>query len=284
MSDNSALPRFSRAEIAEQILARLDDATVEKARRQFAGSESTQWFAIDDLLPSETAQAIYHAFPAPGEMRERKTLREHKYVAVQMNRYQPQGEEALFAFHDDRIVDIVGRITGLRSLEADPKLYAGGLSLMMRGNFLNPHLDNSHNNDRSRYRALNLLYYVSPDWQLASGGHLELWPNGVQQQPELVQSSFNRLVVMTTGPRSWHSVNRVVSDRPRCCVSNYYFSQEPIGGTDYSRVTTFRGRPEQPLRDLVLRVDGRLRQFVRKLRPDGVVATTHVYNRPNDSR
>jgi hypothetical protein len=123
------------------------------------------------------------------------------------------------------------------------------------------------------------LYYASPDWRESNGGNLELWPNGLKSEPLTLESRFNRLVVMTTGPESWHSVSRVKVDAPRCCVSNYYFSPRPVGGKDYFRVTTFRGRPEQPLRDLVLRADAALRQGIRALKPAGIVQTTHVYKR-----
>lgn len=276
--------QYDRKTIATEIVKRLDPTTIRDAAHQFANSKPTQWFAVDDLLPSEMAEVIYRSFPKPEQMRERKTIREHKYVAAQMDQYDPQGEEALFAFHDPRVVQKVHEITRMRDLHADPKLYAGGLSLMTKGNFLNPHLDNSHNNDRSLYRVLNLLYYVSPNWQMDNGGHLELWPQGVKAAPLTVPSLFNRLVVMTTGPESWHSVCPIVTDAPRCCVSNYYFSPDPVGGHPYFRVTTFRGRPEQPVRDLLLRLDAGLRQAVRKVKPQGVTQTSHIYKQGEDKR
>ena len=282
MSTHPTPASYSRSVIADAILHRLDDAAVRSAREQFARSPTTQWFSVDDLLPAEMATQIHQSFPQPQQMRERKTLREHKYVAAQMDHYDPQAEEALFAFHDERVVARVGEMTGLPGLQADPKLYAGGISLMTKGNFLNPHLDNSHNNDRSLYRVLNLLYYVSPGWAPGSGGHLEVWPRGVDFPQQTIHSLYNRLVVMTTGAESWHSVTRVESNDRRCCVSNYYFSAQPVGGQPYFRVTSFRGRPEQPLRDLVLRVDSRLRQAIRKLRPQGIQQTTHLYKKPGE--
>lgn len=274
---------YSAETLAEMIVERLDANTIAAARQQYLGSGGIQAFQVDELLPPKVAEAIYRSFPRPEQMRERKTLREHKYVAAQMDRYDPQAEAALFAFHDERVIAKVAQITEMAGLHPDAKLYAGGISLMTKGNFLNPHLDNSHNNDRTLYRALNLLYYVSPDWKLDSGGHLELWPDGVRGEPLVFPSLFNRLVVMATGPGSWHSVSRIKQDSRRCCVSNYYFSQQPVGGQPYFRVTTFRGRPEQPLRDLVLRVDGKLRQAVRRLRPGGLVQTSHIYQRTENA-
>ena len=67
-------------------------------------------------------------------------------------------EEAVYAFQDARVVSLVEGITGLSALEADADLYAGGISLMTRGGYLRPHLDNSHDGRQGSYRVLNLLY------------------------------------------------------------------------------------------------------------------------------
>jgi len=158
-------------------------------------------------------------------------------------------------------------------------LDAGGVSLMARGHYLHPHIDNSHDMDRARYRVLNLLYYVSPDWRIEDGGHLELWPRGTRGEPLTLHSKFNRLVVIATNRTSWHSVSAVRTDRNRTCVSNYYFSPVSPEADDYFHVTSFRGRPGQPVRDLLLRADAALRALVRKLRPSGVVRTRHYYKR-----
>ena len=85
---------------------------------------------------------------------------------------------------------------------------------MAKGHFLNPHLDNSHDGEQKNYRVLNLLYYVSPDWKPEFGGNLELWDESVKKPVE-IPSLFNRLVLMSTNDKSWHSVNEVRIDRPR---------------------------------------------------------------------
>ena len=44
----------------------------------------------------------------------------------------------------------------------DENLYAGGISLMAKDNFLNPHLDNSHDIKREAYRVLATFSTMSP--------------------------------------------------------------------------------------------------------------------------
>jgi Rps23 Pro-64 3,4-dihydroxylase Tpa1-like proline 4-hydroxylase len=269
--------RRTRVDIADLMVARLA-AEKERLAEQYR-QQAAPYFVIDDLLPLDLARDIHAAFPATAGMMLRKSLRERKYVTAQMDRCNALLEEAIFAFHDARIVALVSELTGIRQLEPDHQLYAGGISLMDQGHFLNPHLDNSHDKSRQRYRALNLLYYASPEWQESWGGSLEVWPNGPRQAPVAVPCLFNRLVVMGTTRRSWHSVSRIEVDRPRCCVSNYYFSAVSPEAEDYFHITSFRGRPEQPLRDLFLRMDAGLRMLLRKLRPTGVFDKKHYYRK-----
>jgi Rps23 Pro-64 3,4-dihydroxylase Tpa1-like proline 4-hydroxylase len=269
---------MNRTQIADHISARLREE-LPVLRRDWANSGTVHHVVLDKVLPESLAMSIRQAFPEGSTMQTRKSLRELKHVAAQMNHYNALLEEALFAFQDPRVVELVGQITGLRDLEPDEKLYAGGISMMSTGHFLNPHIDNSHDKERARYRVLNLLYYASPDWQLANGGNLEVWPRGVEHEQITIESRFNRMAIMVTNKTSWHSVSPVTSDALRCCVSNYYFSRHPADVSEYFHVTSFRGRPDQPVRDLVLRADAALRMGIRKLFPKGAVQTKHFYDK-----
>jgi Rps23 Pro-64 3,4-dihydroxylase Tpa1-like proline 4-hydroxylase len=273
------LGAINRAGLADLILSRLQ----QERRRIKAEFESSRdaigYFVLDDLLPSDVARAIGRAFPEPETMKLKKTLREYKYIAAQMDNYDPVLEETVYAFQDPRVVDFVRQITGINSLYPDDHLYAGGISMMGKDQFLNPHVDNSHDKDRERWRVLNLLFYVTDDWAEENGGNLELWPDGVKGEQITVHSRFNRLAVMATHDGSWHSVSPVRADGFRCCVSNYYFSDHPLRADDHFHVTSFRGRPEQPVVDKLLQADALLRSGVRKVLANGVGNTKHVYKK-----
>lgn len=238
------------------------------------------FFYIDNLLPDHIAKTCFEVFPDKSEMTSLKSIREYKYVSAQMNQHHPLLEKVIYAFQNEKVVALISEICGITELYADNTLYAGGLSLMADGNFLNPHLDNSHDAERERWRVLNLLYYVTPNWELKNGGHLEVWPNGPKKTPILIESKFNRLVVMATHQSSWHSVNKVVSnDRARCCISNYYFSPNALKETDKFHVTKFRGRPEETFKNIILDADANLRMLVRKVFKKGIRKNPHVYKK-----
>lgn len=234
--------------------------------------------AIDDLLPEDIAHDIAAAFPAHHEMGGYDSLKERKRIGVHMDAYPPILKEITFAFQDPRVLRATEAITGIVPLNADANLYSSGLSSMGEGDFLNPHIDNSGNPLIGQYRRINTLYYVTPDWNPAWGGVLELW-DAHRAHPRDVEPRFNRLVLMNTNRSSYHSVRPIhgCGARTRNCVSNYYFSPLSPEGYDYFHVTSFRGRPDQPVRDLWLRFDAWARGAYRAVRPRTAASVKHRY-------
>ncbi len=274
--------QWNRKQLADLILGPLEKQKKE-LKKEFGNAGRVNSCYIDNLLPADVAQTIYEAFPSPEEMAIHKSIRENKRVAAQMDLYHPLLEEIVFAFQDARIVAICEYITGIKEMQPDKHLYAGGISLMSEGNFLNPHLDNSHDNDRENYRVLNLLYYVSAEWKLENGGNLELWDHGVKNEPRTIVSKFNRLALMITNKSSYHSVSKVVVNKKRCCISNYYFSKVPADKNNYFHVTSFYGRPEESMKSVALKIDRTFRNFVRKITGKRLVETKHIYKKEHDA-
>jgi Rps23 Pro-64 3,4-dihydroxylase Tpa1-like proline 4-hydroxylase len=273
------MKHLNRKDFADIIYNKIVEQ-IENVKKQFDESKNKiGYFYIDDLLPTDLATYIYESFPKPEDTTLKRNLREYKHIAAQMDKYNPILEEIIYAFQDARIVKLIGEICEIKDVYPDSNLYAGGISMMGYENYLNPHLDNSHDKDRNLWRVLNLLYYVTPDWDVENGGNLEIWPNGIKDEQITIHSKFNRLAIMATHQGSWHSVSPVKINRIRCCVSNYYFSTEALLSSDEFHVTSFRGRPEQKAVDLILRADNTLRMGLRKVFKGGVVENPHVYKK-----
>lgn len=256
-------------ELVKLIIERLDrDADAIKADYAADKGVTARHVAIDDLLPTEIAERIAAAFPPTSQMRLIDSFRERKFNSKTLEKFDPIISDITFAFQDERVIAKVAELTDIKDALGDPHLYAGGLSAMERGHFLNPHLDNSHDGEQKNYRVLNLLYYITPGWTAENGGNLELWDIDVTQPLE-IPSLYNRLVLMGTGDKTWHSVNEVKADDTRRCVSNYYFSPHSPNGYETSHVTYFMARPEQKVRRLITKIDSDLRTVLRKVKPTG---------------
>ena len=222
----------------------------------------TKYFFIDDLLDPSITKEIYTSFPNKENLELRDTFREKKYTSQSFK--SQILIDITYAFQEINVVKAIGEVTGIDHLIPDKSLYAGGISRMDKGHFLNPHIDNSHNANRSLYRRLNLLFYVTPGYEESFGGHLELWDKKAKS-PIKIGSPFNRLVVMETNKNSWHSVDPVISDVKRCCISNYLFTEKSPNNNDYYHVTSFIGRPNQKFRRAYGRFDNFLRNAFVKI-------------------
>lgn len=257
---------MSRKEDFINIIAAKLSAEADSVRKQWSSPQgtNTRHFIIDDLLPKSDCHAIYQAFPHDGDgFQSRESFREKKRTSANLDAYDAILSDITYAFQDPKVVGLISGIINYPNIEPDPKLYAGGLSMMFQDDFLNPHIDNSHDADRGKYRRLNLLYYVSPDWRMENGGNFELW-NDERTEPKTLVSFANRLVVMETNKTSWHSVSPVKVASPRCCVSNYYFSDVSPDSSDYFHVTSFSGRPGEVVKSVVGAVDNVVRNIVSK--------------------
>ncbi|MFJ2712447.1 2OG-Fe(II) oxygenase [Pseudomonas sp. NPDC087346] len=253
-------------QIAALIVSRLDELAPD-IQRQWHNPEGThtRHFLVDALLTDEMAQSIYDAFPRNADgFFDRQSFREKKKTLTDLSDYPQILSAITYAMQHESVVNKVAQLIDMPDIVPDPSLYAGGLSMMFKDDFLNPHIDNSHDGSRDLYRRLNLLYYVSPDWVLENGGNFELWDNHVKTQKTIV-SRFNRLVVMETNKLSWHSVSGVRVETARCCVSNYYFSATSPDDHEYFHVTSFSGRPEETGRRLLGIVDNSLRNVISKV-------------------
>ncbi len=265
---------MTRQELSAHIAAQLRTHKDELAQ-YWRQSAPVRHFYLDSLLPADWAKACYDALPDPETLMLRSSIKEHKHVGIDTDKYKPLVGDILYAFHDAEVVKIVSEITGVKALLADESLYGSGVSMMLEGDFLLPHLDNSHDGDGELYRVLNALYYITPNWPDNSGGNLELWSTDMTERKE-IHAAFNRLVMMETNTHSIHSVNKVTTNGVRACISNYYFSATPVEDHDYVHKTTFFARPEDDmLKKIRLTVEAKAKNLLSKYIDNKTTGTKH---------
>ena len=258
---------MNRKEIASLIVKRIEEISIKKLQNQYRNSSKINHIIIDDLLPLEIALKLDNHFPEKQNLSLLSGPQERKYVAVDWESKSKLVEECLYAFQDQRIINTISKVCQIEDLYGDPELYAGGVSFMNKGCFLNPHIDNSHDRLREKYRRLNLLYYVSTSLSnISDGGDLLLFPNGLKFDEIKISAKFNRLVIMRTDNKSIHAVNPIQSSVAiRKCISNYYFSLSSPLSYDYYHSTSFRGFRGEKYKDFYLRLNAKLRTSIKSI-------------------
>lgn len=237
-------------ELTDLIVRRLKEQSAQLKKQFFFEHpiKVARHFALDDLLPLEIAEKIYASFPKPNQMHLLQRFGKIKLKYGHLKDASILLQDINSAIQNPRVVAIIEEITEIKNQIPDPTGYAGGISALLKGFYINPHLDVSHDVEKKQYyRTVNMLYYASPNWKLENGGNYELWDESIKNHI-VVPSLFNRLVVMETNSKSWHAVSPVLCDAPRCCVFNYFFSQQSPENKEYSINTVrFASRPEQKI-------------------------------------
>ncbi|MCR8540496.1 MAG: 2OG-Fe(II) oxygenase [Prochlorococcus marinus CUG1439] len=258
---------MNRYDISSLIIQRFNEIGIKYLKEKYEQSGKINHLIIEKVLPNELATNLSEHFPQEKELNHLIGPQENKYVGVHFTDKQKLVEECIYAFQEENLIQIISEITNIKTLIGDPELYAGGISSMSKGCFLNPHIDNSHDRNMENFRRLNLLYYVNNEWHpKEDGGELVLYPNGIKHKEEEIACNFNRLVIMRTDNRSLHGVKIIKSEsQRRKCISNYYFSKNSPTGKNYYHSTSFRGFKREFVKGSFLKLNALSRTFAKRL-------------------
>lgn len=212
--------------IAWENFAAQEDA----ARRQWANpSKPFPYCVFDDALPLDAARQAAKDFDtAPFAKGEIPRVEKHGFNkrGGPWDMLSPLQTEIVKAFNSDEFVAYLGRVTGLRGLQADPTLLGGGVHEILPGGYLNVHTDfNIHPKFKS-LRALNLIVYLNEDWQDEWEGHLELWDEKVRHPIARFAPVINRAVLFRTNEISYHGHPKPLAcpeGRTRRSFALYYY-------------------------------------------------------------
>lgn len=237
--------------------------------KQFTCARPFRHIVIDDFLEADFAQSLLDDFPAFDEK-----------LAVNEN-----GEVGGKAVHEkvstlgrvwkklDRLVagekfrSLVTDITGVPDLKFDPHYFGGGTHENLQGQGLNPHIDFNFHPITRQHRRLNLILYLSPEWQQDWGGSIQLHRDPYLPPAEddiiTVTPAFNRCVIFETNEHSWHGFKRINLPEDKRHLSRksfalyYYTDSRPAEelGAEHSTIYVEEHLPEHYEAGMTLGVD-----------------------------
>jgi hypothetical protein len=129
---------------------------------------------------------------------------------------------------EPRFLKFLEAVTGLDKLIPDPHLDGGGLHSTGEGGVLFPHTDFHIHLRLGVYRYLNILIYLTPEWDSSNGGELGLYRKGQSKPDQLIVPAFGRMVIFKTDDQSVHGFTNPVGPKARrnSIALYYYRSQE----------------------------------------------------------
>ncbi len=196
---------------------------------------------LDDFLAADTARRLGAAF-AEVDWKVYRHYNENKQGA---NHALPEViASAIAELNAAPCLAFLQSITGIEGLIADSELGSGGIHQSGRGGFLNIHADfTAHPYHRDWERRINVLIYLSEQWEDEWGGQLELWERDMSRLARKIKPVFNRCVIFNTAKDSFHGHPEPTNCPPdvmRRSIALYYYT---LNAKAPAIATLYRPRP-----------------------------------------
>ena len=218
----------------------------------FLNAEPFEHIVIDNFLETSYAEIISEKFPAVNsDWHEYKNPIEVKYTYDNINDLDPDLKNFFYYLSSPEVTNIMRSITGISDLEYDEYLHGAGLHKHPRYGRLNIHLDYEKHPISGKERRLNVILFMSKEWNPIWNGSNELWDKDVTKCVTKTQIKFNRAIIFKTNDISWHGLPEQImcpDDVFRNSLAYYYVSplntQKPEDS--YRKKAKFIKRPEDP--------------------------------------
>lgn len=225
------------------------------------GNYPYDYLIVDEFLPEDLALSLAESIPEYGSQFWNcfyNNPLEKKKACNDWNRFTPLLYTTFDGFLKPSFVKSIEDRFGESGLIPDYGLHGGGVHISKSGDKLNLHLDYSTHPKLGYKRKLNLIYYLTPNWDPAWGGGLQLWSHDVDtnKPKELVntiENKFNRLVIFDVSDNAWHGFPEPLTcpeNIERKSLATYYLKDESdIYGRNRAR---YAPMPEQETDPIIL--------------------------------
>lgn len=233
-------------------------------RKQFLNAEPFNHVVLDNFFYEDFALAIANEFPNwndPEWNRYDNAIEKKKTLNI-WDKFKENTYCAFTELLSIKTVDSIASMADIgRYLYADIGLHGGGQHAHSCGDKLNIHLDYSIHPKLKMERRLNIIIYMTPNWQEEWGGGLELWSHdATNNQPKecvvKVVNKFNRAIIFDTR-NSWHGLPTPITCPEgvyRNSLAAYYLSDSKIDTPERYKALfapTFDQQNDQDVLDLI---------------------------------
>lgn len=229
------------------------DIDWQKVKDKFLEAEPFNYAVIDNFFLPSIAEKLSSEFPEYNfeELNVHENALENKRTMNRWDRFPPTTYK-VFNFFGQELIEKMRFLIGEEYLWFDFGLNGGGWHMHSRGGNNNVHLDYNIHPKLGMQRKLNIIVYMTKDWNSAWGGGLELWTHDeVNNCPEklvkTIDNRYNRAIIFDTTQNSWHGLPNYI-DCPdnvvRKSLAGYYVRPAPSNSDPRGRAL-FSAREDQ---------------------------------------
>tara|TARA_Y100001938_G_scaffold78385_1_gene108284 strand:- start:1571 stop:2299 length:729 start_codon:yes stop_codon:yes gene_type:complete len=221
----------------------INKSLAKSCRSNYALANPFPHIVIDDFIPEDLALQCYNQMSKhtnwtwddmKGYREEERNSQVNKFWTpyndeskqlVQSN--MPAVWKCLEYFNSRTFLIFLENLTGIKDLIADVDFEGGGIHKIKNGGRLELHSDYNKHPKKDIWRRINLLLYLTPNWNY--NGHLDLYEKDPLVKVKSILPSFNRAVIFNTTDDSIHGHPTPLvcpEDISRYSFALYYFTKD----------------------------------------------------------
>jgi dTDP-glucose 4,6-dehydratase len=232
---------------------------VDELSASFVNADPFEHIIIPNFLSDEYAEELFQHFPTDysGWYKYNNPI-EVKYTYDNINEISTPLKHFFYHLSTSEAIDKMSKLTHIHNLEYDEYLHGAGLHVHPTNGRLNMHLDYEKHPITEKERRLNVILYLSKDWQDEWNGHTELWNKDMTECVVKSPVRFNTAIIFKTNEISWHGLPEIIKCPEhiyRKSLAYYYVTdlvssenKNKIGndGTGFRTKAAFIKRPCDP--------------------------------------
>lgn len=214
----------------------INKSLAKSCRSNYALAKPFPHIVIDDFIPEDLALQCYNQMSQhqqwmfdtmEGYPEDERDSQVNKwwtpFDTESKNRLEsdmPAVWKCLQYFNSRPFLLFLENLTGIKDLIADVDFEGGGIHKIKNGGRLELHSDYNKHPNKDIWRRINLLLYLTPNWNY--NGHLDLYEKDPLVKVKSILPTFNRAVIFNTTDDSIHG-----HPTPLVCpeeVSRYSFA------------------------------------------------------------
>lgn len=204
--DYSLLDEYNKLNASQYFGNWIND--IDELNNKFVNNKPFKHIIIENFLNDELAEKISNEFPLDFDNNWHKYYNplEVKYAKDNINDLSNDIKKVFYLLSTDEITNKIAQLSGIYNLNVDPYLHGAGLHAHPRYGRLNLHLDYEKHPYSGKQRRLNVILYLSKNWQSEWNGATELWNDTVTECCVKSPVVFNSAVIFQTNEISYHGL------------------------------------------------------------------------------
>ena len=221
----------------------INKSLADSCRSNYALAKPFPHIVIDDFIPKDLAIQCYNQMSQHedwmfdsmmGYPEDERDSQINKwwtpYDSDSKNKIEsdmPAVWKCLQYFNSRPFLLFLENLTGIKDLIADVDFEGGGIHKIKNGGRLELHSDYNKHPNKDIWRRINLLLYLTPNWNY--NGHLDLYEKEPLVKVKSILPTFNRAVIFNTTDDSIHGhpIPLICPDEvSRYSFPFYYFTKD----------------------------------------------------------